>query len=173
MLLVWWIVSIYNVYNSGGHLKFIDFTDFSLQELFNRTNLILLFVLLLFLCRYIVYLAEIKLTRNVINVKSIKSADLNINTLILSYFLPCIELYKKDVVYLVGWFVALLIIIILNKGTYFYNPLMKLFGFRYYEVSTSGDVTYLMISRIKLINKNDIKSYSQLTDYVILNSLKE
>lgn len=40
-----------------------------------------------------------KLTINNIGVKSIKSADLNMNSLLLSYFLPCIELFKKDQFY--------------------------------------------------------------------------
>lgn len=49
---------------------------------------------------------------------------------------------------------------------------MKLFGYRYYEIATKKEVTYIMISKEKLINPSDIKAYSQLTDYVILNTTK-
>lgn len=113
-----------------------------------------------------------RLTINRIIVKSIKSADINMNVLFLGYFLPCIELFKRDPVFIIGWIAILLIIILINKGTYFYNPIIKLFGFRYYEITTDNGVTYTAISKIKLINTNEMQLYSQLTDYVILNQTK-
>lgn len=170
IILIWWIVSVYNVLKDGKSIKVIDFPSFKFVNLFERLNLIYLFLLLFLICWYILFLAKTKLTRNNIELKSIKSSDLNMNTLIFSYFLPCIEIYKKDDIYIIGWILILFIIIFINKGTYFYNPLMKIFGYRYYEVATKKEVTYLMISKQKLINTNDVKAYSLLTDYVILNS---
>jgi len=114
-------------------------------------------------------IAKNKLTINRIDIKSIRSADLNMNTLLLSYFLPCVELFKKDTIFIIGWVIVLLCLIIINKGTYFYNPILKLLGFRYYDVTTKDGVTYTAISKSKLINANDMKLYSQITDYVILN----
>lgn len=173
ILLIWWLVSIYNIFQIGGSLEIIDFGNFKFLELFNRTNLIYLFFLLIICCWFILYLSKTKLTRNYIEIKSIKSSDLNMNILVFSYFLPCIEIYKKDSIFIYGWFLALLITIFINKGTYFYNPLMKLFGFRYYEIATKKEMTFLMISKDKIINAKDIIAYSQLTDYVILNASKQ
>ncbi|MDQ6482623.1 hypothetical protein [Dyadobacter sp. LHD-138] len=170
IILIWWVVSVYSILDSGGYIKFIDFSNFKFIDLLNRLHLIFIFIILVFICWYILFLARNKLTRNSIEVKSIKSSDLNMNVLIFSYFLPCIEIYKKDNVYLIGWFLALCIIVYINKGTYFHNPLMKLFGYSYYEIVTKREVTYLMISKQKLKNTNDIKVYSQLTDFVLLNS---
>ena len=110
VILIWWLVSIYSIINSGGTIGFVDFFNFKFTDLFNRLNLILIFIFLVFICWYILHLATNKLTRNSIEVKSIKSSDLNMNVLIFSYFLPCIEIYKKDVIYLIGWFLALCII---------------------------------------------------------------
>lgn len=169
---IWWLVSIFNIFNSGGNIQMINFVEFKITDLFNKTNLIFLFLFLSVTCWLILYFAETRLTRNNIEIKSIKSADLNMNALIFSYFLPCIELYKKDTIALIGWFTALLITILINKGTYFYNPLIKCFGFRYFEIATKKEVTFLMISKKKLINASDITAYSQLTDYVILNASK-
>lgn len=115
--------------------------------------------------------ARVKLTINNIGVKSIKSADLNMNSLLLSYFLPCIELFKKDTIFILGWFIVLIILIVINRSTHFYNPILKLFGYRYYEVTTNNGIVYTMISKRKLVNTNEVKRYSQLTDYVILNQL--
>lgn len=170
VILIWWLVSIYSIIKSGETIGFINFSDFKFIDLINRLNLIFLFIFLVLICWYILFLATNKLTRNSIEVKSIKSSDLNMNVLIFSYFLPCIEIYKKDMVYLIGWFLALCIIVYINKGTYFHNPLMKIFGYSYYEIATKKEVTYLMISKQKLKNTNEIKAYSQLTDFVLLDS---
>lgn len=169
---IWWVVSIYNILNTGGKIQMINFSNFKIIDLFNKTNLIFLFLLLFISCGLILRFAKSRLTKNSIEIKSIKSADLNMNVLIISYFLPCIELYKKDTIFLIGWLIALTITIIINKGTYYYNPLMKFFGFKYFEVATKKEVTFLMISKKKLINASDITAYSQLTDYVILNASK-
>lgn len=170
VILIYWLVSAYNLVQSGKDIEFINFLNFEMTDFFNRLNLIFVFLLLILVSWFILKLANNKLTKNYIDVKSIKSSDLNMNSLVFSYFLPCIEIYKKDFIYLIGWFLALCIIIYINKGTYFYNPLMKLFGYSYYEIATKKEVTYLMISKQKLKNTNDIKSYSQLTDFVLLNS---
>lgn len=170
VILIYWFVSAYNLLQSGKDIEFINFSNFEMTDFFNRLNLIFVFLLLILASWFILKLANNKLTKNYIDVKSIKSSDLNMNSLVFSYFLPCIEIYKKDFIYLIGWFLALCIIIYINKGTYFHNPLMKLFGYSYYEIATKKEVTYLMISKQKLKNTNDIKSYSQLTDFVLLNS---
>jgi len=172
IILIWWIVSVYNIMKAGGMLQIIDFDNLKLLDLFNRTNLFILFLLLLFVCWYILHLAQTKLTKNNIVIKSIKSADMNMNVLVFSYFLPCIEIYNKEPIFIIGWISVLIITLLINKDTYFYNPLMKIFGFRYYEISTKKEVTYLMISHEKLINSSDISAYSKLTDYVILNVSK-
>lgn len=172
LLIIWWGVSVYNTLKENNSITFIDFSNFQFVDLLDRLNLIYLFLFFVHICWYILFLAQTKLTRNYIELKSIKSSDLNMNVLIFSYFLPCIEIYKKDEIYIFGWIFVLFIIALINKGTYFFNPLMKIFGYRYYEVATKKEVTYLMISKQKIINTNDIKAYSQLTDYVILNSSK-
>jgi hypothetical protein len=172
ILLIWWIVSIYNIQKMGGHLQLINLKDFNFLDLFNTTNLLFLFFLFLILFWYIMILAKRRLTRNYIEIKSIESADSNMSILILSYFLPCIEIYSKDILFKVLWLILLFISILINYGTYYYNPLIKLFGFRYYKIVTKSDVAYLMISQKKLINKTSVNVCSKLTDYVILNSSK-
>lgn len=172
ILFVWWLVSIYNIYNTGGRVQIIDFRNYKILDLFNSTNLIFIFLLLLISCLYISFLAQTKLTRNYIEINTLKTADEKMASLVFCYFLPCIEIYNKDMISKISWIVILFILILINKGTYFYNPLMKLFGFKYYEVSTKSGTNYLMISQKKLTNKNDIKAYSKLTDYVILNASK-
>lgn len=170
VILIWWLVSVYNLFNSGGTIEFINFSDFNFSDLFNRLNLIIVFLILVLFCWLIQHLATNKLTRHNIEVKSIESSDFNMITIIFSYFLPCVEIYKKDEIYIVSWFWALCAIVYINKGTYFHNPLMKIFGYSYYKIVTKKEVAYLLISKDKLKNINQIKAYSHLTEYVLLNS---
>lgn len=156
ILLIYWVVGFYN-------------TKCYLTNIF----LIPLFVLLLFLCWYILKLAKNQLTKEVLNVKSFKTADNNFLPMILSYFLPCIEFYKKDLIFLCIWVFLFLLVVLINKSSYHYNPILKfMFGYRYYEIQTSKDVTFTMLTKQKLINKNQLTVYSEITDYVILDQSK-
>jgi hypothetical protein len=42
VILIWWLVSVYSILNSGGTIGFINFSDFKFSDLFNRLNLILI-----------------------------------------------------------------------------------------------------------------------------------
>ena len=130
IIFIVWAVEVYNNLTKGNQIGLIN----KPIEIFNRLNLIFIFIILLLACYLFMKAARVKLTINNIGVKSIKSADLNMNSLLLSYFLPCIELFN-------------------------------------YEVTTNNGIVYTMISKRKLVNTNEVKRYSQLTDYVILNQL--
>jgi hypothetical protein len=119
-------------------------------------------------------LTKKQLTKEIINVKSFKTADNNFLPMILSYFLPCIEFYKKDLMFLSIWIFLFLLVVLINKSSYHYIPILKfMFGYRYYEIQTTSDVTFTMLTKQKLINKNQLTSYSEITDYVILDQSKK
>lgn len=170
VILIWWLVSIFSGIDEKGETEILKLSQITIDSLKNKLYLGIAFFGLLLVCYFMLFLIKKKLTRNFIEIKSIKSADLNMNTILFSYFLPCAELYKKDTIFIAGWIVLLLIMIFINRNTYFYNPLMKLFGYRYYEIATKKEVTFIMISKEKLINPDDCNAYSQITDYVIFNS---
>lgn len=169
VILIWWIVRVFTKVDEKGNNKIISFSDITLDNLQNNWYLLAIFIGLVLFCYYIMFLIKKELTKNFIEIKSIKSADLNMSALLISYFLPCVELYKKDTIYIALWICCFILLIFINKNTFFYNPLMKLFGYRYYQIVTK-DVEYTMISKEKLINQNQVNSYSQITDYVIYNS---
>lgn len=170
VLLIWWIISVFSVIDEKGETKILSYSQITIDSFQNKWYLGIAFLGLLLVCYFMLFLIKKRLTRNTIEIKSIKSADLNMSTLLFSYFLPCAELYKKDAIFIASWIVLLFIMIFINRNTYFYNPLMKLFGYRYYEIATKKEVTFIMISKEKLINPDDCNAYSQITDYVIFNS---
>lgn len=172
ILLVWWVVGIFSFQDLENNIKYRNYSELNMEILKAKINLPILFVILLFLLVFILFLANKKLTRRKLEIKSIKSSDFNSNSIIFSYFLPCVELYKKEFIFIAFWFVALIIVILINRKTYFFNPLLQLLGYRYYEIATIKEVSYIMVSKRKIINKNDVNAYSELTDYVILDSTK-
>ncbi|MFY8097917.1 MAG: hypothetical protein ACOVMH_08885 [Flavobacterium sp.] len=155
VLLIWYGVGVYNNKNFNHNFFIVP-----------------LFILLLLLCVILLLLSETKLTRNYIELKSVKNAEANIAPLMISYFLPCVELINKNKFFILVWIGILFFMIFIYKRSYFYNPLIMLLGYRYYEIATVKEFTYIMISRNKIINKNQVNAYSQLTDGVILNSSK-
>lgn len=165
ILLVLGLVEIANSYREGKIITYIN----NWQDFFNKINFIWVFIVFVLILYSIFQKIKRELTIHKIEIKTIKSANVNIIPIIISFFLPCVELYKKDLIFGIGWIFFLVIIICINISTYFYIPILKLFGFNYYEVTTEKNVTYIMISKKKIINTNQVKSYSQLSDFVILN----
>lgn len=165
IMLIVGIVDMYNCIDGGGSITFIS----SWNDLFNRINLIFLFPIFLLLCYVIIKIAFKKLTVRKIEVDSIDSVDVNLIPFLISYFLPCVELYKKDLIFTIAWIFLLMVIMFIYKQTHFYNPILKIFGYRYYKINTKAKVSYTIISKEKLKNTKNITKYSQLTDYVILN----
>ena len=164
-ILIVGLVDIYNCVNEGNTIIFIS----SWKDLFNRINLIFLFFIFLLLCYIIIKIASKKLTIRKIEVDSIDSVDFHLFPFLFSYFLPCIELIKKDLIYIIIWIVLLVIIMFVSKDTHFYNPILKVFGYRYYKINTKAKISYTIITKNQLKNAKSITSYSQLTDYVILD----
>lgn len=172
ILIIWWIVGIFSYEDTKHKIHYRNFSELTFEILQNKIYLLIIFIMAIGILFFILSLANRKLTRNTLGVKSIKSSDFNSITILISYFLPCVELYKKDFIFIFFWFFILILIIFINKSTYFFNPLIKLFGYRYYEIATKKEVSFTMISKRKIINPNDVNAYSQLTDYVILDTTK-
>jgi fatty-acid desaturase len=172
ILMIWWIVGIFSYEDKEHKIQYRNFSELTFEIIQNKIFLPISFIVAISLLLFILYLANTKLTRNTLEIKSIKSSDFNSITILISYFLPCVELYKKDLIFIFFWFLILLLIVFINKSTYFFNPLVKLLGYRYYEIATKKEVSFTMISKRKIINPNDVNAYSQLTDYVILDTTK-
>lgn len=113
-----------------------------------------------------------KLTVNSLTIKSIKSSDFNINAAVVSYFLPLLKFKLDELNGLYFWaiLIAFFIFALNNRRTYNFNPVLTLlFGYRHYEVATIKEVSYIIITRQKLINSNQITQYIPIMDYLIID----
>ena len=116
ILLVVGLVEIANSYLEGKIITYIN----NWQDFFNRINFIWVFIVFVLILYSIFQKIKRELTIHKIEIKTIKSANVNIIPIIMSFFLPCVELYKKDSIFVIGWIFFLVIIICINISTYFY-----------------------------------------------------
>jgi hypothetical protein len=140
------------------------------KDLLNNYGLLIALLLLLVASKIIIEFASTHLEVRSINLKSVKSADHNIVSFLFVYLLPIFDFVKKDDYYVWAFIVIIVFVVIINTNTYHFNPLLSLvFRYKFYEVATKGEITFILITKQQIINVEDVKKYIQLTPYVILD----
>jgi hypothetical protein len=140
-------------------------------DLFKGYGLLITLVILLASCKIILHLAKNDLEIRSINLKSVKSADHNIISFLFIYLLPIFDFVKKDDYYVWAFIIIIVFVVIINTNTYHFNPLLSLvFGYKFYEVATKGEMTFILITKRQIISVDDVTKYIQLTPYVILDA---
>lgn len=104
-------------------------------------------------------------------ITSVEPADRENTAIILLYLMPLFTADFDQLNWLV-WVPTLLVfsVIAMTSHSYFFNPLLGLFGWHFYRVGTPENVTRLLISK-QTIRKGDRKIIGiELSDYVILDT---
>lgn len=176
ILLSYWIV-----------LRFIDYDNLSIYidvsswkvimegvvDLLSKQYLLFLFIMVVFLCRYIFMHAIKNLSVGAINLKQIKAVDVNFNPILISYILPCFKFHFKDnedLILVLGSILIYCIYAFIAKSSYHYNLIIRLlFNYKNYEVQTTGEIWYLMLSKNTINNKNQVSSYVQISEHMLVN----
>jgi hypothetical protein len=148
-----------------------DFFKGSINVLANH-YLLLFFALVVLLCRFLINKAKNELSVGSISLKQIKTSDVNFDRVIFSYMLPFARIPfggNVDLV-LIGVIFLYLLFVMVSMSSYHHNLAVRiLLGYKHYEVQTTNDITYLMLSKQKLINKDQVKEYVHVSDYMIIN----
>jgi len=175
-LIFLYAVKITKIYkNLSFHLQFHSLAQVS-QNLWNIVEthyLIILFLLLVLVAYLIVLHAKKKLAMGRIQLKSVKPSDTNFVPVLFTVIPFIHKLYSPDTsdnIYILSVLIAGVIYGLTMKGSYHFNIILKLIlGYNHYEVATTGDVTYLMLSKQKLANKDQVKQYVPLADHMLIN----
>lgn len=104
-------------------------------------------------------------------ITSVEPADRENTTIILLYLMPLFTADFNDLNWLV-WIPALVVfaVIAFTSHSYFFNPLLGLFGWHFYKVGTPENVTRALISK-RTIRKGNCNIVGiELGDYVILDT---
>ncbi|MES1181967.1 MAG: hypothetical protein ABUL44_04140, partial [Flavobacterium sp.] len=139
---------------------------------FENHYLIILFGVFVVVARRIVNFAKKRFAIGRIDVKSVKPGDINFTPVLFSIIPLLVKIYSNvsDGILVCAFLTAGTVFGLIMKSSYHYNLTLKLIlGYSHYEVQTKEEITYLILSKKQLINKNDITKYVKLADHMLLN----
>jgi hypothetical protein len=174
ILFIFWLVGILEKWDTLGF--YIESDElWNGFEIFMRLHwLLLLFLALIFLCRFMLNYALKILPSKSFDTKSIKPADPNFLSILLSYLAPWFKVFITDNhvgIYITGFLVIAFCLALITSESYQYNLSIRLFfGYKNFEVATKDEVTYLVLSKTPLINKTQVTQVVYLTDYMLINT---
>lgn len=134
--------------------------------------MVLLAAVLIAACKVILDLALKRIQEQKIRIKSVKIADQAVLTFVLAYLWPLVFARITSVRLSVLLFVFLLLVVVVyHSKAYSFNPILALvFRYHFYEVVTTGDFTYVVVSKREMINTRAPITGMQLSPYMVLDA---
>lgn len=121
-------------------------------------------------CVGIVNLAKTRLETLPITIKKAKSADKDVIGFFVAYVLPLFfakSLNLEPTAIFI--FIALLAFVIWGTHSIQVNPLLGIFGYHFYEVDSESGISFLLVTKRKIVNVKSITNVVQLTEYLTLD----
>jgi hypothetical protein len=88
---------------------------------------------------------------------------------LVAYLLPLIpKLSGKTDVEFISVVFVLAFFVVFHSNSYYFNPMLTILGYRFYEVTTDANITFVSITKRKLKNIKQVDTVVQLTDHMIL-----
>ncbi|MFZ7103265.1 MAG: hypothetical protein ACOWWO_11515 [Peptococcaceae bacterium] len=131
-------------------------------------------ILLMLLCLYVLSIAKKKIQIVDFTISSIKTADSEVLGFLVAYLIPFATLASDQINGAVLIFIfGLFLLVIWSTNSYHINPLLTLFGYHFYEVTTRNNITFLLITKRDLRNTTSVKKVIQLTEYMVFDVKEE
>ena len=174
-LFVLWFIKIAKDWNSLHFYLTSSSSNFIRDcTIFFQTHfLLILFCGVFFFCWRLIRFAKHNLPMYPIDAKSIKPADFNYLPILVSWILPFFKLFItdiKDIILLIGSLLIFVLAAYIGKGSYYFNLIFRLLGYKNYEVQTKAEVTFLVLSKKNLINVNQVNAVVYLTEHMLINN---
>lgn len=175
VLLIYWLLNLYSkratisLFLPKSNLK--DILDGILQFLSLHWSIIV-FVIIVLSAKLMLSNAEKTLAIISLQVKSIKSADINFYTICLSCLLPWSKAFvpqNLDYAYFAMFIFVFIIFAFIYSDSYHHNIIFRLLGYKHYEIQTKKEITFLALSKTSLIDSSQLTSCVQLADNMIIN----
>ncbi len=112
--------------------------------------------LLVGICLAVLWFYAKKVKQRSLQISSLRAADAPAIGFVAAYLLPV----AFESAFMVQWGVLVVVLALLAwlvyvSDTYLVNPLLRLFGYRFYEVTTKDQVTYILVSRRRIVNTDE------------------
>ena len=129
-------------------------------------------VVLCVLCRVILHFAVKDIQEEPLRIKSVRTADPHVLAYIVGYLYPLVyaQVTTVRLSVLVFVFVVLLLVLYTSKAFNINPVLQMLFRYKFYEVVTRGDFTYVVVSKRKIVNTRTPIDGRQLSPYMYLDA---
>lgn len=126
---------------------------------------------LILLCWCIILTARARLERLSFTVTSLKTVDQEVLGFVVTYLLPLIaaEPLKFDVLTIL-FMTSIFFVVIYGTHSYHFNPILGIFGFHFYEVQTTGNITYVLLTKRDLRNTKNVSQVVQISEYMVLDA---
>lgn len=121
------------------------------------------------LCKCLLTLAKTKLAKSKLSISSAAPGDTNSLSSMIAYLLPVVTLSIADVnLWVLLAMVVIIILMLLWSKAIFTNPLVYLFGYRYYEVQAQSGMTYTLLSKQRRFNPKAVETVIELFDEIYM-----
>lgn len=125
--------------------------------------------LLTFLCIAILVFARKQIAPVSLVVKSLETADTEIVGFVLTYLLPLVKLGRDQFDARILAFVLLILAaVVWTSNAYHFNPMLGIFGYHFYKVTTEEDVKFVLLTRKNIYEAKKARQVIQLTEYMVL-----
>ena len=138
-------------------------------------SLILLALLLVVACWRIVRSAHKKIPEEPLYIDSVKIADQSMLTFVVAYLFPLVfrnpSEPQADALIVLAVVFVLLIVAVFRSNAYSFNPVLGLvFGYHFYEMTTTNNFTYLVVSKREIVNTRKPIRGRSLSLYMYLDA---
>lgn len=131
--------------------------------------LILAFGLAMF-CLLIIHLIKKQGGPLPVKIKTVATSDKEVMAFLIIYLVPLINKSALDIKVPVLVFILLIMFIsVLTTNTYHFNPVLGIFGYHFYEITTDDEIKYILITRKDLKNTKAVNSVKQISEYMLLD----
>lgn len=107
-----------------------------------------------------------------VKIVSLKTVDREVLSFMIAYLFPMLSRSAPaDWDWRVGLFVTIMFMgVIWGTHSYHFNPILGLLGYHFYEVTTEGSVTYVLLTRKSLRQTKSVNSVVQIGEYMLLDA---
>ena len=151
----------------------VDFIESDLSFSLRTWVLAGIFIIFLFLPPIVLRSCRSKLGNETVSYQSAKILENGGEGFIGTYILPFLSNVITDQWYIlmIGIMIILTLVIWVNNS-FCFNPALSFFGYKFYEVTNSKNVTFILLSRKCIFDPQSIKQVFNITDYLKLDGME-
>ncbi len=121
------------------------------------------------ICYALLAFARKRLPRTKLTVDTASPGDSSSLSSMIAYLLPIVTLSIADInIWALGAMVTLIVLMLLWTKAIFVNPLVYLFGYRYYSIQVESGMSYTLLSKQKRFNPKGVGAVIELFDEIYL-----